>query len=119
MNKLTIDSVVLKDKKVLVIGESSGIGGEIARQYIAAGGTVCAASHAQNSLIRYLVLSTLCKTRVNIDDERSVATYGDSSNPAGAIVILSFSPRPINRISWVDFCCLSGYICQPRKGGQR
>lgn len=53
------------------------------------------------------------------NDEGSVARDDDSSTSAGNIIIyLIFYPGNAET-DWVDFCGLTGYICQPPKAGQR
>ncbi|HKC37108.1 MAG TPA: hypothetical protein VKB95_13630, partial [Chitinophagaceae bacterium] len=42
------------------------------------------------------------------------ATGDDSSTTAGSINIYFIFCLIINRADWVDFCGLTGYICQPR-----
>jgi NAD(P)-dependent dehydrogenase (short-subunit alcohol dehydrogenase family) len=91
----------MKDKKVLVIGGSSGIGEAIARQCIALGATVCIASHTQDKLdtARSALGPSLRIERVDVDDERSVAELMER---VGAVDHVVFTAEAVARGAFVD-----------------
>lgn len=91
----------MKDNKVLVVGGSSGLGEEIARQCIAQGATVCVASHTQSKLdaTRSALGKSLRTELVDAADEESVAALMER---VGAVDHVVFTAEAIARGAFAD-----------------